>query len=1011
MPAYEIPLPVGATNPKITCNGKDYFLVIDTDTFTRAGADGNDNILPLFGGDEFVGTVLEGQWHKFDDGVIAGPTTALISDGSLEITGKSAGDEDYAWLRSSLPMPFLDELTIDVHFELDGGADANTYILNFYLNQIKNDSNPDTDANLLRFYLKADTSSPNYYIRVGKEVGGSFSYVTADIGVDSDEGTLRIKFQEKSAGHTHFYWAEAPASIDETTDEIAGSPFALGLDFDVGYPGWVLQTADTTEKTCKSDGISVSYPNMAIKYDVADSDRNKGEVELWDTNGSETETDWQRVFDEDHSFTGDAVIQNGLVRFRPFEGVNEKFKGYHWTGAAWNDDLNLRYHHSGWGYEITYAYMHKIVSISPDQVVIQVKTSESTLTNNFVQADYTLERGSYILHCDNFVVNPLSVQSEPNNLFFLKVHSTDSDVWAYVGDDTVGDRNDLVVYASNSAPTSDNWMQIISQNDGVLITFGQTQQPTSRAYFSSSIYLANQYFGLDTYETAKASIGIIPFAKIANVFKEAEAATISADSRSYLDGQGNSVDSICEAQGNRVDGVKDGAGSGFWGSLGNATVSDETTYGLNMDGSVGTKVVVHDPCPGNYWFIQNVAGGQDWSGEDFVGFWWYGKSSGDTFYLRLVDGVGPTEHSEGWTDDYTGWRYIAFPLSDYSGMGVSLADIQYVQIRCISTSGSVGETYYQDIFQVFTIATDSLWSVTVGGGSIDTSSQSSSPVGSYDVKLTTEGASGANTFTCTPVKPLGNLLKFDSIKFWAKTPDVMASQLLVFLHSSGGGECCWKAISPTGDWVEYTLDMPYSNSDLQGWTNCGTDMDFSDFTHLSFYCIDGGVERIYLDGIRFFIDTTTDRERDGEAMSGDDAVVLDTQNEWVRYIFTAGDDLSEGRYLGVIRAKDTDQVASDAEILFQNQSDSQYRNQENVEQHETVTGAFAYYCFVVDIKAQDVTDTDTFVFNVKKDTATENTIFIDYFLLIPIGDGMSFPQDVSHNALRSLTQSRRIFER
>mgnify|MGYP003135578793 FL=1 len=61
MPAYEIPLPVGATNPKITCNGKDYYLKIDTDTFTRSGADGNDNILPLFGGDEFVGTVLFGQ--------------------------------------------------------------------------------------------------------------------------------------------------------------------------------------------------------------------------------------------------------------------------------------------------------------------------------------------------------------------------------------------------------------------------------------------------------------------------------------------------------------------------------------------------------------------------------------------------------------------------------------------------------------------------------------------------------------------------------------------------------------------------------------------------------------------------------------------------------------------------------------------------------------------------------------------------------------------------------------
>jgi hypothetical protein len=326
-------------------------------------------------------------------------------------------------------------------------------------------------------------------------------------------------------------------------------------------------------------------------------------------------------------------------------------------------------------------------------------------------------------------------------------------------------------------------------------------------------------------------------------------------------------------------------------------------------------------------------------------------------------------------------------------------------------SGSKGQTYYLDYVNVYTIATDSLWSVTVGGGSIDTSSQSSSPVGSYDVKLTTEGASGANTFTCTPVEPLGNLLKFDSIKFWAKTPDVMANQLLVFLHSSGGGECCWKAISPTGDWVEYTLDMPYSNSDLQGWTNCGTDMDFSDFTHISFYCIDGGVERIYLDGIRFFIDTTTDRERDGEAMSGDDAVVLTTDNASVTFNYTGGTDLDEGRYLAVVRAKDLDEVAGGTLIDIDNQGVGKEHNmnQANTPLYETFTDSFVYHCYVVDIGARDVGDPCRFY--VRRQPGEEQTIIVDYFLWIPIGDGMSFPQDVSHNALRSLTQSRRIFER
>ena len=42
-----------------------------------------------------------------------------------------------------------------------------------------------------------------------------------------------------------------------------------------------------------------------------------------------------------------------------------------------------------------------------------------------------------------------------------------------------------------------------------------------------------------------------------------------------------------------------------------------------------------------------------------------------------------------------------------------------------------------------------------------------------------------------------------------------------------------------------------------------------------------------------------------------------------------------------------------------------------------------------------------------KVTANANDIFVDYFLIVPIGDGESFPQDLSHSALRGRGQFKR----
>jgi len=143
----------------------------------------------------------------------------------------------------------------------------------------------------------------------------------------------------------------------------------------------------------------------------------------------------------------------------------------------------------------------------------------------------------------------------------------------------------------------------------------------------------------------------------------------------------------------------------------------------------------------------------------------------------------------------------------------------------------------------------------------------------------------------------------------------------------------------------------------------------------------------------------------------DNCVILDAQTEYVRYDFIAGTDLPSGRYLAVFRIKDTDEVEDDVELKITNFTDTEQRGEAGEPVNKTVTTAYAYYSEVFDITDADVTDTDALRITVTKDLVDGNTISVDYFLIIPIGDGESWPQDLAHAAMRSFNKPRRLFTR
>jgi hypothetical protein len=160
--------------------------------------------------------------------------------------------------------------------------------------------------------------------------------------------------------------------------------------------------------------------------------------------------------------------------------------------------------------------------------------------------------------------------------------------------------------------------------------------------------------------------------------------------------------------------------------------------------------------------------------------------------------------------------------------------------------------------------------------------------------------------------------------------------------------------------------------------------------------------------------TTPGNDPAASPPAGNNYVLLDAigdfqtlAGEYSTYQFDAGTHLPEGRYLAVIRARYVD--IETMEIYIWNDDDDEYRNEENTKVTKTLAVTFGYHSVVFDITAADVTGTDTFAIVAEKSTANTDEIRIDYILIIPIGDGKSFPQDIAHSIARLKTQARRIF--
>jgi len=91
----------------------------------------------------------------------------------------------------------------------------------------------------------------------------------------------------------------------------------------------------TPTRTVKTDFLWIFYKTIFAGYDISALDKQKGCVCILDTNGTETESDWIKVWSKDHKFIGDRVVENGLFRMRFRSTPLISCFGYDTTGTTW----------------------------------------------------------------------------------------------------------------------------------------------------------------------------------------------------------------------------------------------------------------------------------------------------------------------------------------------------------------------------------------------------------------------------------------------------------------------------------------------------------------------------------------------------------------------------------------------------------------------------------------------------------------------------------------------------
>ena len=565
IPAYEFAFPKDAYNVKIRKRDSlvEYPIDIDAMGFTRTGEDGAVYCLPLFGGDEFIGEVLEGHWKKgWTTGMDADQAFTAILDGSgaCEFEGEAdvAGTWGYGKITSSHVLPMLDEVELQVSMQVpidDTGAVADRDIIFwFILDKLPTVTVTGAD-NSLRFNINVDEDGLELVIT--KEIGTvatilAYGYdytmdstrTTEAVALKGLRGVIwRITFHDghygtaapNNAKHIHVYLKQSTtiAAAESATEyQVTGSPFNISdILFEAGYPIFQIGSQNTTyfDSTveAKSTYVKVDYPDIEPIYEVAPSDQLLSEVELWD---GDPDSGGVKVYDKDHTFSNAVYLQNGLIQAQ-FPNALGGLIVYGYFSAAWNQ-LNSEFFPvlNDDNEDLEYVSVQSIQSISPEkvEVVVRFKDDATEDTNYYMDAVVTLKRGQFLVTISPTLVYPIQTD------FDWEMDKLTNDRFNYVGDGGVGD-DDLGEGYTNTTMSDNYGITFDNIGDAVLVFWGTNKTPdTSRRVSTAGWQVLNNILNADILDL-KFYVGYIPFSLVANLFEEAEDADLNGTAATVTD--------------------------------------------------------------------------------------------------------------------------------------------------------------------------------------------------------------------------------------------------------------------------------------------------------------------------------------------------------------------------------------------------------------------------------------------------------------------------------------------
>lgn len=312
----------------------------------------------------------------------------------------------------------------------------------------------------------------------------------------------------------------------KTSPSVLTNDFSLtlsseGVDSIVWLPSGasVVRGGDgiTYTRTTKDGSIIgvLAETTTYVDFDGCD-EYSVGEVVVWDENDTATEANWKRVYNIDHTFGGDCVIENGLIRLRLREGATERSVLYVYRSGAWQQVGELiGYDGSG-----TYAYFDitHIKKITPDEVVVEGEFNDGT---TYKEVEITLQRGSYLVRVR--AVDDVNVWLD----------SLTGRRLAYVEGDTVVDAWAEASSAWNDGGDTDNYAVAFASGTADDLAILASTESTIQAYADATSDIITG-LGASLAANQYAFVGAVPFGY--ELFREAEDMSIGAGATTVSDG-------------------------------------------------------------------------------------------------------------------------------------------------------------------------------------------------------------------------------------------------------------------------------------------------------------------------------------------------------------------------------------------------------------------------------------------------------------------------------------------